>query len=157
MRLRQHWAVCRPLGAVAKLYLGSSALIAGPNSIIGCAASHMAFEMRLELRHRARVADHNEVVVLRILAACTEVSCAGPQSLPVDRVGLQVHERPAALDPHVVRQVAELDEVVPFARIEDNPDNDAAVVSLVLTQSSSTRSLGSARRSRGRFRSRRSC
>ena len=29
------------------------------------------------------------------------------------------------------RQVAELDEVVPLARIEDNPDNDAAVVGVI--------------------------
>ena len=36
-------------------------------------------------------------VVLRVLAARAEVSCAGPQSLPVDRVSLQVHERPPRL------------------------------------------------------------
>ena len=90
-----------------------------------------ALEMRLELRYRASVADYNKVVVLRVLAARAEVSCAGPQSLPVDRVSLQVHERPAALDSHVVGQVAELDEVVPLAWIKNNPDNDAAVVSVV--------------------------
>ena len=37
-----------------------------------------------------------------------------------------MHERAAALDPHVVRKVAELDEVVTLAGVENNPDGDAA-------------------------------
>ena len=88
-----------------------------------------AFEMRLKLLLRRRVADHDEVVVLRVVGA-VKLAAPAPQSLPVDRVSLQVHERPAALDPHVVRQVAELDEPLLFARIEDDPDNDAAVFSI---------------------------
>ena len=35
------------------------------------------------------------------------------------------------LDPHVVRKIAELDEVMPFARIEHDPDHDAAALGSV--------------------------
>jgi hypothetical protein len=37
-----------------------------------------------------------------------------------------VHERPAALDPHIVGKVAELGEVVALAGVENDPDGDAA-------------------------------
>ena len=42
--------------------------------------------------------------------------------LAVDRVGLQVHVRPASLDPHGVGKIAKLREVVAFARIQNDPD-----------------------------------
>ncbi len=74
------------------------------------------------------IADHDEIVVLGVLTACAEIRRARAQKDAVDRVGreestwfnresaatprrrsacfgtgaLQVHERAAALDPHVV-------------------------------------------------------
>ena len=37
-----------------------------------------------------------------------------------------MHERAAALDPHVVRKVAELDEVMMLSGVENNSDDDTA-------------------------------
>ncbi len=55
------------------VYFGSSALIVGANSIIGCASRHMRSKVRLEFRSGGRLADHDQVVVLRVLAARAEV------------------------------------------------------------------------------------
>ncbi len=46
----------------------------------------------------------------------------------VDGVGLQVHERAAALEPHVVGEVAKRHEIMPLTRIEHDPDWDAPTV-----------------------------
>jgi hypothetical protein len=40
-----------------------------------------------------------------------------------------VHVRTAALDLHVVGEIAECDEVIPFARVEHDPNRDPAVIS----------------------------
>src|SRR5271166_3038961 len=87
-----------------------------------------AFKVRIELRGCASVANHDEIIVLRVFAACAEIRRARAELLPVDRIGLQVHKRAAALDPYGVGEVAELYEVMTFARVEDDPDCDAAPV-----------------------------
>ena len=74
-------------------YFGSRALIAGSNSIIEFdhrlrSVPH-ALKMRLELRHRASVSDHDQIIVLRVLAARTEIRGACAEQLPVDRMSLE--------------------------------------------------------------------
>ncbi len=71
-----------------------------------------ALKVRVELRGGVGVADHDQVVVLFVLAARAEVRRARPQNLPVDRVSLLVHDRAAALDPHIVGEIAEVDEIL---------------------------------------------
>ena len=56
---------------------------------------------------------------------------SGAQNLTVDAVALEVHERAGTLRAHGVREVAEAREIVPFAGIEDDPNGDAATLSLV--------------------------
>ncbi len=45
-----------------------------------------------------------------------------------ERISLQMHKRAAALDLHVVGKVAQPDKVMTFARVENDPDNDAAPI-----------------------------
>lgn len=77
--------------------------------------------MSVKLRSRASVSDHGKVVILRVLAGRREIRRASAQELAVDAVRLQMHERAAALD-----------EVVALARIENDPDCDAAALSRAL-------------------------
>src|SRR5208337_4915203 len=87
-----------------------------------------AFEMDVELRCNAFVPDHAQIIVLRPLAARAEIRRSRAQYLSVDRIGLQVHERASALDPHVVREIAKLHEVVALTRVQYDPDRDAATL-----------------------------
>ncbi len=56
---------------------------------------------------------------------------AGAQQNAVDLVSLQMHERAAALDPHVVGEVAKLREIMMLSRIENDPDHDSAALRVV--------------------------
>jgi exodeoxyribonuclease V alpha subunit len=60
------------------------------------------------------------------LASGAEVRRACAQESTVDLVSLEVHERATALDSDVVGEIAEGDEVVPLARVEDVPNRDPA-------------------------------
>ena len=88
-------------------------------------------KMRFELFDGTRIADDDKIVVLLAFAARAEIRGACVHEHTVYREGLQVHERPTALDPDVVGKVAELDEVVALARVQDDPDYDATVISVV--------------------------
>jgi hypothetical protein len=113
------------------MYCGSKALMADPNSVIGWSPVPHALKVRFEFRGGARVTYDDQVVFLRVLAARAEVRRARAQDLAVDLVSLQVHERAAALDPDVVGEVAELDEVMALARVEDDPDRDPTALGVV--------------------------
>ena len=65
--------LCRPIGATRKVLLRLERVDRRPELDHGLRRIPHALEMRLELRRRARVADHNEVVVLCVLAARAEI------------------------------------------------------------------------------------
>src|SRR5271165_2062430 len=64
-----------------------------------------AFKVCFELHGGCGVADDDQVVVLRLLAARAEVRRARAQKIAVDLVSLEMHERAAALAPDVVGEV----------------------------------------------------
>ena len=77
------------------------------------------------------IPDHDKIVILLVLTAGAEVRRARAQKDAVDGVGLQVHERAAALDPHVVREIAQGNEIMSLSRIEHDPDHDAPMIGSV--------------------------
>ena len=106
--------------------VGSSIRVAVSSPTLGQPIPPETVLRRVELCSGAKIADDDQVVVLRVLAARAEVRRARAQKSAVNLLSLEVHERTAALDPDVVGEVAELDEVMTLARVENDSNVDAA-------------------------------
>ncbi len=90
--------------------------------------SHHSDGARENLCRLHSAADHHEIVVLLLQAARREVRRFRSQQLPVDRVGLQMHQRSQTLHADVAGQQPQPPEIRPLRRIEQNAQRHTALL-----------------------------